>query len=181
MQLSAFPLSRGGKTTSNFFPMPGKSCPHVKVINDRGVHRNLKPVQRVQPRSHLSPRDRGRAVRLSCVPVARGSLRLCRDASTQAGLRHEAEARAMPRSLADGESEATVIRGKPSSAGWPPCPETTACGTPGSARGGGTHLILLPGGFAGGFSAEDRWLVCGGRLCLLPNAPLSALSPSGDL
>lgn len=25
VQLSAFPLNRGGKTTSNFFPMPGKS------------------------------------------------------------------------------------------------------------------------------------------------------------
>ncbi|KAM9615976.1 uncharacterized protein ACIBXB_022132 isoform 3-T3 [Morphnus guianensis] len=49
----------------------------------------------------------------------------------------------MPRSLADGESEATVIRGKPSSAGWPPCPETTACGTPGSARRGGSYFSSL--------------------------------------
>jgi len=102
--------------------MPGKSQLHVKVINDHGVHRNLQPVQHARPRSHLSPAERGRSIRLGCVPVTRGSLRFCRDAGTPAGLRHEAKTRATPRSLADGESKATVIGGKPSPEGWPPLP-----------------------------------------------------------
>lgn len=151
----------------------------MKVINDRGVHRNLKPVQQVPPRSHLfSSAVAEQCPRQDVPSPLPGCWRASWAAARSRGMSNALFAHGYENWSRGHHRETFLSRTVPPAR---PCPETTGCGSPGSARRGGTHLILLLGEFPGGFGAEDWWLARGGRLCLFPNAPLSALSLSGGL